>query len=777
MALANYINSNFTSIDDLQFVNAKVDALGALNEQVRKIVADKLSGLEGAPSGGETEPELDKSKLNDAVEKIISVVSVVTTLDDLKESYDNVTALLHEFGDVPVLRELQIQIKKKQVAEIQKEYLLKCQQIETKLASNTSLEDLRSLSSDVTESNAPELISQLEHEISRRKEKFVDELRQLVKESRWLNKATVTKEALSLIAEVTEKLIQLQAIRNTPSYPGTWWAMECLLEPLNTRFHYHFDTPNKDTNKLSKPEWALSFVENCLEDSLPVINIIVEEPFKKVGKVGTYEAITTLLVPVRNKMNKVIQVINTNLKSEYDNKVREKYGVLLSHLIFELSTFDQRLRNKYKYNPYSTISATPAKEKWTGITGDILLDEHNRAFESWLEFEKTLAIKRFNNEIMSANDWMKIDFDYQPNKRTGKDTTVSMKYLRPTFSAYGLVKLVENLNSHVQTLSIVKFQLKYVSSIQLHLLDLYLEQLIQQHKQLTDKNTKSVLTMIPGGIDTDTKSVNKRETEVITSLEKLTEIYCSTKFVGDGIEKWNAEIVFVQLWKMYQSFTTPTSDLERDEGLFSAISNKFEELLDRTLHSYLGILRVEIKQLLKPYVNTGRWDSDLDAQESDIVPSPNLAPLINTLPTYLDIVEKSVSRIDYFAVTNMAVTVISDLLYEYVITNNRFSKVGVRQLISDFNYLVSFLHATLLLNTRRSSSITRFDDYTLSNDGNRSYVKVVQAIDVLDSVSSSKAAMIRTQRNALDKLRSDYGHGIDALSNGEVLDLLGRIQL
>lgn len=773
MEFDNYVNSNFTNIEDLKSLDTKLDELRDIDQQVKNIVSNKLLNSAEPQPLEQINPDTDKPRLNYAIEKIISVILVITKLDDLNESYDNINALLQEYGEIPVLKELQIQIKKKQVAEIQKDYLLKYQRIENKLAESTSLEDLRSLSLQMDELHAPELISLLDEEIGRRRVKMERELTNLIKDNKWLSKNTVSKATLTSITRTTESLIQLQSIRNVPSYPDTWWALDCLLEPVVTRFHYHFDTPNKDTNKLSKPEWALNFIENFLEDNLPLLNITFDEQFKKVHKIGTYETITALLVPVRNKMNKVIQVINTNLKSEYDNKVREKYGVLLSHLIFELSSFDQRLRNKYKYNPYATDSTEPVMKKWTGLTGDILLDENNRAFESWLEFEKTLAVKRFNQEIINVNDWIKIDFDYQPNKSSNEDGSVGTKYLRPTFSAYGLVKLIENLNSHFQILSIVKFQLKYVSSIQLHLLDLYLTGLTQQHKSFTDKNTKSVLTMIPGGIDTNTKTSIKRETELIASLEKLTEIYCSTKFVNNSIQKWNEDLVFVQLWKMYQSFSSPALELDMDDGLFSSVSTKFDKLLDQTLNSYLGILRVEIKQLLKAYVNTSQWD--LSDQGTDLSPSKDLNPLINMLPTYFDIIEKAVSKIDYFAVSNMAVTVISELLYEYVITNNRFSRPGINQLIIDFNYLISSLHVTLLLNTRRLSSITRFDDYSMSNDNNRSYVKVVQAIDVLDSISLSVAADIKRQNEAIDQLRLDYGHGIGALSTAEIKDLLNRL--
>lgn len=773
MEVSNYVDANFTSIEDLSLIESKLDELRGIDKQVKTVVANRLSNSSESHFQKELKPDIDDSKLNDAVEKIVSVVQVVTSLDDLNEAYDNIHALILEFGDIPLLREIQVQLKKKQVAEIQTEYLLKYQQIESKLTEDASFEDLRAISLQINEMHAPELVSQVDQEINRRSANLEGELQSLIKENKWLSKTTVSNAALTSITKISESLIELQSIRNSPSYPDTWWALERLLEPVITRFHYHFDTPNKDTNKLSKPEWALNFIENFLEDNLPLLNTVVDQQFKKIHRIGTYEIITTLLVPVRNKMNKVIKVINTNLKSEYDNKVREKYGVLLSHLVFELSSFDQRLRNKYRYNPFATDSSGPVVEKWTGITGDIFLDEKNRAFESWLEFEKTLAVKRFNLEIINTNDWIKVDFDYQPHKLSNEDPSARRRYLRPTFSAYGLVKLIENLNTHFQTLRIVKFQLKYVSSIQLHLLELYLGELTQEHKTFTDQNTKSVLTMIPGGIETNAKNSNKREADIIVSLEKLTEIYCSTKFVNNWIQKWNEDLVFIQLWKLYQSFSSSDLDADMNDGLFSSISTKYDKLLDKTLDSYLGILRVEIKQLLKAFVNTSQWD--LANPETDLLPSKELNSIINTLPNYLDIIEKSVSKVDYFAVSNMAVTIISELLYEYVITNNRFSRTGIDQLILDFNYLVSSLHATLLLNTRRLSSITRLDDNSLSNDGNRGYVKVVQAIDILDSVLPSLAAEIKHQDRAIDNLRKDYGHGIGAMKNSEIKDLLNRI--
>ena len=168
MEVSNYVDANFTSIEDLSLIESKLDELRGIDKQVKTVVANRLSNSSESHFQKELKPDIDDSKLNDAVEKIVSVVQVVTSLDDLNEAYDNIHALILEFGDIPLLREIQVQLKKKQVAEIQTEYLLKYQQIESKLTEDASLEDLRAISLQINEMHAPELVSQVDQEINRR---------------------------------------------------------------------------------------------------------------------------------------------------------------------------------------------------------------------------------------------------------------------------------------------------------------------------------------------------------------------------------------------------------------------------------------------------------------------------------------------------------------------------------------------------------------------------------------------------------------------------------
>ena len=134
-----------------------------------------------------------------------------------------------------------------------------------------------------------------------------------------------------------------------------------------------------------------------------------------------------------------------------------------------------------------------------------MLNDLNHAAKKWLEFENRLALRRFDNEIINASDAFSIDHDYQG---LNHDKEINLHILRPTYSAYGLVKLISNLNSHFQTLNIVKYQLQFVSRIQLGLIDKYYDIIKKHYKEYNNKYSfKNALNMIPGAMVDE--SINK----------------------------------------------------------------------------------------------------------------------------------------------------------------------------------------------------------------------------------------------------------------------------
>ncbi|KAG7666388.1 uncharacterized protein J8A68_000084 [[Candida] subhashii] len=785
---ADYINTNFTTIEDLQELPTKLNELNQLSQTIQQIAnlkttsSDSNSVIPNAPQS-----ILNQQEFDNALEKITSVISMISDPGfDLNDAIDNMNGLIAEYGPVSMFIQLKQQFEMKLDSIKMCELLKMGKSLEERLSSpELSQEELRAISNEINSLNdvnniiAGTLITILRNKIQTKRQELETQLKQLIKNTKWLSTSStknneISNESLTQISKLFQQLINLQSINNIPKYPASWWALDILLDPIIIRFNYHFNSTNKETNKLSKPEWAFNFIETFLSNDIGLINLIVEDTFKQVGRIGLYEIITSLLNPLRIKIQKMLTVINENIITYSQDKIMlEKNGRLLSHLIFELSSFDQRLRTIHKYNPYIYDFQTGPESKWNGITSDVLLinrsgSDSNVAVENWLNFENELATKRFQTEIITTKDAFTIDYDYQGTLELGDDddsgSHIHKYILRPTYSAYGLVKLINNLSSHYQTLNIVKYQLKYVSKIQLNLIDKYLDSLNRQYRTFLEKfNFKSVLNYIPGGIK-ETIDESSRIEQGQRGLTMLTELYCSGKFISNSLEYWSNQLIFIQLWQAYKSYSGENVDDYEDSSIFESAISQYDDFINRLINDYEDFFKGEIKQLVKQYVNSSQWELNSTIHGDYELPSDDLSTIVNTLPTYLEILRRSLSTLDYFMIVNQVVSIICNIYYEYIITNNQFDRKGVDQLLVDFGHIVTSLHILLFLNCEEHAEF--------SCDGNDSYVKVCQAIDLLDSLDKNKRY---SPDNDYQELRKEYEHGLSMLTRNELHDLIARV--
>ncbi|KAL6451655.1 LOW QUALITY PROTEIN: TIP20 Protein transport protein TIP20 [Candida maltosa Xu316] len=775
----DYINSNFTTLDDLSSVHEKLTELQNLQLEIKKLSESKVKDTDASEHlSTTTTPEkkiykINQEKLDNAIDELIYDVGLLSDIPD-DQVISVMDHLIEKHGQLPVLIDLKGQFETKLDTIKTIEMLEKSKRIDEDLNRDLSLSELKEISQEIASDDCEELTIKLNTIFDSRKQQLESDFKHTLKENKWLSNDSIPNSALTLIGKQFNDLIILQSIISIPKYPDSWWGLDLLLEPFVTRFNYHFSSSNKDTNKLSKPEWAFDYLETFLSDNLPLLGIIVDDVFKSVDKIGTYEIITCLLIPVRKKVEKMIEQINNRVTNDQEGKLVEKNGRLLSHLIFELSSFDQRIKEKYKYNPYIVQFDEVPSEKWLGITSDILLNDSNHAVKNWLDFENQLAAKRFQNEIIQSKDAFKIDYDYQGNS-SEQDHRQIINYhiLKPTYSAYGLVKLIDNLNSHFQTLSIVKFQLQYVSRIQMTIIDKYFDVLNNRYKLFND-NLKSMLNMLPGSFANETKTPNSVDLQ--DSLMMLTEIYCSSKFINNALENWSDQLIFIQLWTTYTGLLT--SDPLEDKSIFDASVKHYDELINKVIKSYEDFFRIEIKRLLKTYVNTSIWEletnsKDGEEEEEGLEPSTHLGLLVGKLAEYLETLSKSLSNLDYFMISDKVVSILCDILFEYVLTNNEFNRAGVNQLITDFEYMVKSLQYPLHFNADEGAEY--------SNDHNDKYLKIVQALDLMESIDPS---VIREYKRKSDKLdakfiedvRTKYTHRLKELNNYDINNLLIRIE-
>lgn len=760
----DYVNLNFTTINDLDQLDAKVTELESIKTQVDDAVKHKLLSRED----GSEEDFVDAR-----VETVGNLILEIRNYEGLtpEESIAGIDKLIGEYGEVKVLTDLRCNFAGVQQSVTSVEFLERARTIEVDL----SVEDadlseifdriellLNYKNVLVYEDVITQLITTLNDKVTHQRQVYESTLISKLTEVHWLAPKTkkhppINKQDIISITSSFRQLVDLQSISQKPTYPETWWGLDVLLLPIITRFNYHFAGNNKETNKITRPEWALSFIEAFLADEAVYIELTMSGALEKHSRITMYEIITSILRPIREKVFTMVRIINDNIvKSQNNEDSLEKCGRILSHLIFELTSFDQRIRNQYQYNPFVEEFDTVPSKRWLGLTGDILLHDRNErvAVNNWLNFEYRLAKQRFDSEIVSSKDAFEIDFDYGTDRNGPSGHS---HILKPTYSAFHLVKLFNNLTNHYSTLFIIKYQLKYVSNVQLKFIDNYIEVV---KKSLRGLNDSKRLNLIPGALSDGTNS------EVVKNglkgLEILTGLYCLIRFIIDNLNEWSEELIFIQLWNTYKDISH--SDVIEELSIFDTSLDQCQILAQQIVGKYEEFFHKEIRDLLKHYVNNSQWN--IASTIGNAEPSSSLSHLITTIPLFMSFLRKCLSDLDYFIVSDRVVGTYSAIIQDYIVTNNRFTKHGVEQLKADFAYFNSKLTDELLLYKPES-------DYT--NVFNHKYAKLQQSIEFLDKMDPLIAKSMKRDFTRITDLRREFDHQLSHLTDHEINDLLYRI--
>lgn len=743
-----YINTHFVALDDLDSVD---DHILQLHERLLKITA-----------------AVDERKLGASKSIPESTARLLAQIESVDPG--QLRSLIQQHGTEEVKRRFEGLLEEKAQIETQREALVLGAELEHILDNGSSLglDELKNCAKraeEIDQFDIRELLdAKLAEVITQRKQQLLPKLDKLLQEIKWLSPKELVSVPSSTMKEISSTiglLVDLQAISAVPHYPDVWWAMESLVKPFVVRFNYHFSQAS-ETNRMSRPEWALNYVEKFFDDHLPSIELVLGDVFLKHNRIAVFEIITAALVPVREKISTMTQLLNSHIEkaNEADDLAAlEKYGRVLSHLIFEMASFDQRLRINHKYNPHLESLETPPEKKWLGLTGDIFTGsalKDSPVVTNWLNLELQLAKKRFDSDIIGAADAFSIDYEYDASSANPHNV------LKPSYSAFALVKLFDNLTTHFKTLSIVKYQLKYVSNIQLTFLDEYLKALEHTFRAFNESlSSKLIANFLPGSKQEPATTTPVVVNNGLKGLEMLTGIYCSLKFIIQHMEQWSGELLFIQLWNFYKTIaTSPVAE----ESIFSSALEEYQAMLKRVFSKYEEFFRKEIRAALKLFVNSSSWVIGDENHKNQ--PSSQLSHFITIVPAYASFLRRSLPDADYFLVTSKICDSFSRTFQEYVVTNNQFNANGVEQLKTDFDCLLGHLAGPLMLN----------EDHALfSNANNRNYKKVIQSLEMLRTVDVSTAKLLRSNAVDASEVRHRFSDKLDCLSDREVNDLLFRI--
>lgn len=458
-------------------------------------------------------------------------------------------------------------------------------------------------------------------------------------------------------------------------------AFETLAEQYDVRFRYHFEG-SRETNRPDKPEWALAFVFKVVDEATPFLSGPVQQILDaEAEQLGGDDGGSGSR---RRRRRAVDEFITALLSKTVYRKLRDLVPQIIgqprlfSHLIAEMETFDQQLREAYFYVPYGRDFGGDVKgsynspSSWRGITGDILAT--NNWFDVWVEAEQQHADERFA-EIMRADDKWTVDF-----------ASVAEDQVKPTVSTVHLKYLLEGVTELYRPLTSANYQLRFLFAVQLPLVERYYRAI---HAQLD--NTKE----LPSGLD---------------GVKLLASLYTSASFLDEFLEDLSQDLLFIELYAamgrraldrktsaaasaLELSHAAEWAGVEADDdderSLFDGELAALAKLKKKAMMSIGLRVAREFEHAMGSQYFRVQWNA-VPAEDHDPAksgPSPALVQPVAIARKHLDYLRQVLTGPSFVLAQKDFAANVQRYFWKYVINANQFSITGGQQLSRDVSEL------------------------------------------------------------------------------------------
>ncbi|AWU78380.1 uncharacterized protein C5L36_0E04350 [Pichia kudriavzevii] len=428
-----------------------------------------------------------------------------------------------------------------------------------------------------------------------------------------------------------------QGIGNTPKLEGpggTFWAIDAILTHFSKQFVFHFQGEG-ETNRLDKPEFALNYVLLYLRNKLSLAKSVFAHSFATVVAHygGIHGSFSTWFI------KSILRLLTNKFGLEVNNLVLHSNHHLLSHLVLELKKFDWALKNEFNYIPH-------AGEEWNGLTNDLILC-HTKVWNVWLQSEKDFVNGRFD-EIINMDDAWQLDYDIVENG-----------YTKPTKSSINLVNLLKSITFNYQSLPL-KFQLKFLSEVQLKLLNFYFDTLKKGYYAL--KHIKTV------------------QVDGVSTLERICRVWCSSNYIIETLDKWGDELIFIELW---QSLNNREDDFK--STFFDSVINGYRlEIVNKIPKLITNYFDVQFNRIMKDYFQENADWINVMGNSLSVSTSVSSALdfIVATLAKDLQFLQRTVSTQTYEAWKLLVSERLANYIERNIIMANTFSIDGALKLQS-----------------------------------------------------------------------------------------------
>ncbi|ODQ65037.1 hypothetical protein NADFUDRAFT_8422, partial [Nadsonia fulvescens var. elongata DSM 6958] len=512
------------------------------------------------------------------------------------------------------------------------------------------------------------------------KNEFEESFRNLLNKISW-PKPTTSIADIDLLDQFTMSFNALLSLQIERDPDSILLPFSVLAEAIDLRFKYHFES-KKETNRPDKPEWVFQHFIKVVDEHTPFLSKVVQ-PVLRNGDIfndrsAVKEFITAVLPSVRRKIFGLFP------------RVAEMSTPFLSHLVFEVCSFDKVVSEKYMYTQYGS-------SKWIGLSG--LLFEDKQRFETWLNGEKEIAFGRYQQIIDSPKAF---DIEYE-----GVDSNET----KPTNSAINIKFLLENLTTHYASLESVTQRLRYLMDIQITILDKYYIRLNEGLEVI--ESMGSTLSRAVGGISSE----DSKKAQGLGGLERLCRIYGSANFIEESLRTWGEDLFFFALWDEMSellrqagsvgnlgqdildsasssSTTLPSNghgdrlseDANGNDTLFDETASSYGKLEQRAISQIRILIKKEIQSSMKDYFRANNWPqeiSDEGGQFDIIEPSRELQKPIKVIAPLIKFLNQFLSITQYHQILRLISSDVEMYVWTFIIKANKFSQFGGRQLLKD----------------------------------------------------------------------------------------------
>lgn len=474
--------------------------------------------------------------------------------------------------------------------------------------------------------------------------------------------STTTEASRQRFAKAFLNLIQLQVIGeelDAESVEGLY-PLNALIKPISQRFKFHFEM-DRETNKLDKPEWYFTHVLNVIEDHRQFMEtsiqpLLSQTSFKHLD--AWREFAYLLLALLARKLKKTVPLLLS-------------YPSLLAHTVYQALAFDTALVNT-GFSLAKTTGADKASESepWLG-TSEVILGRREW-FTAWVDGEKKFVEDQYHQIISSPDAWTIASDD-------GEDDRGGRHDLPSTNSARRIKALVEQVTDRYSPLPSFSQKTTFLISVQLPALEWYHGR-ISSSLDAFETLSSAFLRAVPGSLgvslgrqeEATIKVDSRRLTTGTDGLQRLCKALLSAKYIEMAMAGWGEEMFFLELWaeinkrvslksQAQETTVLPDPNLENGEDapqdtIFEELITQYSKLVSRAEDMIVQQAAGEVESGLKvhlsqSHVTSGIDDSDISVSQTLLGPLALLSSFIkllrSTLPdtTFHGVYRRIASRI------------------------------------------------------------------------------------------------------------------------------------